>query len=299
MFSEFDKAMMERAIALAKQGIFTTAPNPNVACVIVKDEQIIGEGFHLRAGEPHAEVHALRMAGSDAEGATAYVTLEPCSHHGKTPPCANALIDAGIARVVVAMIDPNPLVAGQGVDLLKAAGIEVAVGLLQVEAEALNTGFIKRMKTGLPYVQLKLAASIDGRTALANGQSKWITGSEARSDVQAFRAQASAILSTRATVAADDPALTVRFNQLPLKVQQSYQEADLRQPLRVILDSQGRIAKDANIFSSTGKVLLLTCNKNLQLSTINPSAVTPNPNNERRHQYGLYSLRKHDNRGDC
>lgn len=250
--------MMQRAIELAKRGIYTTAPNPNVGCVITLGEEIIGEGFHFRAGEPHAEVHALRAAGDRVKGATAYVTLEPCSHYGRTPPCADALVAAGVSRVVCAMVDPNPQVAGRGIQRLRDAGIHVDVGLFQADAEALNPGFIKMMKTGLPYVRLKLASSLDGRTALSNGESKWITGSEARADVQVFRAKAGAILSTSQTVIDDNPSLNVRWEQLPQNVQAEYAQADLRQPVRVILDSQGKVPSDAQLFTLDGKVMVLT-----------------------------------------
>lgn len=273
MFSEFDKTMMQRAIALAKRGEFTTSPNPNVGCVITKDGIIVGEGFHLRAGEPHAEVHALTMAAEQANGATAYVTLEPCSHYGRTPPCANALIAAGIKRVVVAMVDPNPLVAGQGIERLKNAGLAVAVGLCNEQAIVLNRGFIKRMQTKRPYVQLKLAASLDGKTALANGESKWITAKEARADVQVFRAKTSAILSTSSTVLADDPSLNVRYAELPPDVQPHYKQQQLRQPLRVILDSQGRVTDQAKLFSLPGPILLLTCNEQFRLPKANVEVV--------------------------
>lgn len=209
-----DEFYMARAFELARLGRFTTAPNPNVGCVIVRDGEIVGEGYHLRAGEPHAEVHALRMAGDKARGATAYVTLEPCSHHGRTPPCADALVAAGVTRVVAAMQDPNPQVAGRGLYKLQQAGVEVRHGLMLAEAEAVNLGFLKRMRTGFPYVQLKLGASLDGRTAMASGESQWITSPEARQDVQRLRAQSAAILSTSATVLADDPSLTVRWDEL-------------------------------------------------------------------------------------
>ncbi|WP_434359161.1 bifunctional diaminohydroxyphosphoribosylaminopyrimidine deaminase/5-amino-6-(5-phosphoribosylamino)uracil reductase RibD [Parasalinivibrio latis] len=256
-FSDFDNRMMRRALELAAGGRFTTAPNPNVGCVIAKGEKVIGEGFHFRAGEPHAEVHALRQAGDRAKGATAYVTLEPCSHYGRTPPCAEALINIGVSRVVCAMVDPNPQVAGRGIKMLEGAGIQVDVGLYGAEAEALNPGFIKKMRSGMPYVQLKLAASLDGRTALANGESKWITGPEARSDVQVFRAMSSAILSTSATVLADDPSLNVRWEQLPESVQKDYQKANLRQPVRVVIDSRNRVKPQHLLFSQPGKVILL------------------------------------------
>ncbi|PMJ94803.1 bifunctional diaminohydroxyphosphoribosylaminopyrimidine deaminase/5-amino-6-(5-phosphoribosylamino)uracil reductase RibD, partial [Vibrio sp. 10N.261.55.A7] len=183
-FSEFDFQMMSRAIFLAKKGIYTTAPNPNVGCVIARNGDIVGEGYHHRAGEPHAEVHAMRAAGNSSVGATAYVTLEPCSHFGRTPPCAEGLIKAKVARVVCAMQDPNPKVAGRGIAMLRDAGIVVDVGLLEADAYALNPAFIKRMKTGLPFVQLKMAASLDGQTALSNGVSQWITSPQSRQNVQ-------------------------------------------------------------------------------------------------------------------
>jgi len=248
--------MMLRAIELAKRGRFTTAPNPNVGCVIAQGSTIVGEGFHYQAGQPHAEVFALRAAGEQAQGATAYVTLEPCSHFGRTPPCAQALINANVSRVVCAMVDPNPKVGGRGIEMLQIAGIEVQTGLLAADAQALNLGFIKRMKTGLPYVQLKLASSLDGRTALSNGESKWITGPEARADVQRFRARASAILSTSSTVIADNPSLNVRWSELGDTVKDEYPEGDLRQPIRIIIDSKNRVTPDFNLFSLTGKTLL-------------------------------------------
>ncbi|MCC8379491.1 bifunctional diaminohydroxyphosphoribosylaminopyrimidine deaminase/5-amino-6-(5-phosphoribosylamino)uracil reductase RibD [Xenorhabdus sp. PB30.3] len=251
-----DETYMSRALELAYQGRFTTSPNPNVGCVIVKDDQIVGEGFHLRAGEPHAEVHALRMAGEKAKGATAYVTLEPCSHHGKTPPCSDALIAAGISRVVVAMQDPNPQVAGRGLYKLQQAGISVEHGLMMEQAEMLNKGFLKRMRTGFPYLQLKLGASLDGRTALASGESKWITSPAARQDVQKLRAQCSAILSSSATVLADDPSLTVRWNELDAETQAVYPQEALRQPVRIIVDSKNRITPQHQVVQQTGQCWL-------------------------------------------
>ncbi|PSU71268.1 bifunctional diaminohydroxyphosphoribosylaminopyrimidine deaminase/5-amino-6-(5-phosphoribosylamino)uracil reductase RibD [Photobacterium phosphoreum] len=251
-----DQQMMLRAITLAKHGRYTTAPNPNVGCVIVNDGDIVGEGYHYQAGQPHAEVFALRQAQHRAQGATVYVTLEPCSHHGRTPPCAEALINAKVARVVCAMVDPNPNVAGRGIALLKAAGIEVDVGVLEADAQALNPGFIKQMTHQMPYVELKLAASLDGRTALANGVSKWITGPKARADVQCFRAQAGAILSTSATVIADNPSLNVRWSELGESVQQAYPQAALRQPTRVIIDSQNRLTPEYQLFNLPGETIL-------------------------------------------
>lgn len=226
---------MARALQLAARGLYTTTPNPRVGCVIVKDGAVIGEGWHQRAGEPHAEVHALAAAGAAARGATAYVSLEPCSHHGRTPPCTEALIRAGVARVVAAMRDPNPMVAGDGIGMLTLAGIQAEVGLLEADARALNAGFISRMSRQRPWVRLKTAATLDGKTALANGQSQWITGAAARADVQRLRARACAILTGSGTVLADDPRMTVR-------------EFDIgRQPLRVVVDSALRTPASAAI----------------------------------------------------
>ncbi len=257
-FSPLDFQMMSRAIQLAKGGIYTTAPNPNVGCVITRDGEIVGEGFHFKAGEPHAEVHALRMAGEKAVGATAYVTLEPCSHYGRTPPCAEGLINAKVAKVICAMQDPNPQVAGRGIQMLRDAGIEVQVGLLEADAYALNPAFIKRMKTGIPFVQLKMAASLDGQTALANGQSQWITSPQARQDVQKYRAQSGAILSTSKTVIDDNASLNVRWEDLPQSVQANYLQQDLRQPVRVILDRQQQLTPELKLFQSTGAKLIVS-----------------------------------------
>ncbi|WP_346827187.1 bifunctional diaminohydroxyphosphoribosylaminopyrimidine deaminase/5-amino-6-(5-phosphoribosylamino)uracil reductase RibD [Serratia inhibens] len=251
-----DEFYMARAFELARLGRFTTAPNPNVGCVIVRDGEIVGEGYHLRAGEPHAEVHALRMAGERARGATAYVTLEPCSHHGRTPPCADALVAAGVARVVAAMQDPNPEVAGRGLYKLQQAGIDVRHGLMLSDAEAVNPGFLKRMRTGFPYVQLKLGASLDGRTAMASGESQWITSPQARQDVQRLRAQSAAILSTSATVLADDPSLTVRWDELDAATQSLYPRENLRQPLRIILDSRNRVTPQHRVVRAPGATWL-------------------------------------------
>ncbi|MDO6497646.1 bifunctional diaminohydroxyphosphoribosylaminopyrimidine deaminase/5-amino-6-(5-phosphoribosylamino)uracil reductase RibD [Photobacterium sanguinicancri] len=256
MFSSLDHSMMLHALQLAKRGRFTTAPNPNVGCVIAQGDHIVGQGYHYQAGQPHAEVFALREAGERAKGATAYVTLEPCSHYGRTPPCAEALVKANVTRVVCAMVDPNPKVAGRGIAMLEAAGIEVQTGLLEADAKALNRGFIKRMQTGLPFVQLKLAASLDGRTALANGESKWITSPQARADVQAYRAQAGAILSTSATVLADDPSLNVRWSELSADIQADYPQTNLRQPTRIIIDSQNRVSPTCRLAQLPGQTLL-------------------------------------------
>ena len=243
-FSPEDHACMARALRLAERGLFTTTPNPRVGCVLVKDGRVVGEGWHERAGEPHAEVHALRAAGDLAQGATAYVTLEPCSHHGRTPPCANALIDSGVARVVACMRDPNPQVSGRGIELLTLAGVRAEVGLMETEARELNIGFISRMTRGRPWLRLKTASSLDGKSALLNGESKWITGSAARADVHRLRARACAVLTGVGTVLADNPRMNVR-------------ELDTgRQPLRVVVDSRLRTPIDANILRDGETVLV-------------------------------------------
>ncbi len=244
-----DHRFMAQAIRLARLGLFTTNPNPRVGCVLVKGGAVVGEGYHRRAGEPHAERNAITAAGERARGATAYVTLEPCCHHGKTPPCSDGLIEAGVSRVVTAMQDPNPLVAGKGMQQLHDAGIEVASGMLESEAMALNPGFIKRQHTGLPYVRCKLAMSLDGRTAMASGESKWITGSAARMDVQRLRARSSAIVTGIETVLADDPSMNVRLDD----------GIEVRQPLRVVLDSSLRTPPNAKMLGLEGEVLIVCC----------------------------------------
>ena len=254
-FSEQDRCWMARAIQLAAKGRYTTHPNPRVGCVLVRDGDIVGEGFHVRAGEGHAEVNALRMAGDRAFGATAYVTLEPCSHHGKTPPCAEALVQARVARVVSAMVDPNPQVAGRGIKRLRNAGIEASSGLLEAEAKALNLGFIKRMEQGLPYIRVKTASSLDGRTAMQSGESQWITGAAARSDVQRLRAQSSVIVTGVDSILHDDSSLTVRENELQLD---NAAEIVQKQPLRVVLDSQLRMPLNAKILRQPGRTLIAT-----------------------------------------
>lgn len=236
---------MAHALQLARCGLYTTDPNPRVGCVLVKDGEIIGEGWHQRAGLSHAEVEALNNA-PDAQGATAYVTLEPCSHFGRTPPCCDALINAGVSRVVVAMQDPNPLVAGQGLQKLRAAGIDVVCGVLQEESQLLNQGFIKRMTQQRPWVRSKLAMSLDGRTAMASGESKWITSAQSRADVQRLRAESSAILTGINTVLADDPALTARV------------DTEVVQPIRVVLDSRLAMPVDAQLVNGPGRTLILT-----------------------------------------
>lgn len=250
--TQLDLQFMALAIKLAKKGWYSTDPNPRVACVIVRSEQIIGQGWHQSAGSAHAEVLALADAGN-ARAATAYVTLEPCSHYGRTPPCTKALIDAGISRVVAAMTDPNRLVAGRGFEQLRAAGIAVETGVLETQARLLNLGFIKRMHSQRPYLISKIACSLDGRTAMANGESKWITSAEARADVQRLRAGSSAILTSINTVLADDPSLNVRLNN-----------EHLLQPIRVILDSQLRMPATAKMLSLPGCTLILTGTDNQQ-----------------------------------
>ena len=249
MFTPHDQTLMRRALELALRGLFTATPNPRVGAVLVKDGKTIGEGAHMAAGEPHAEVNAVRDAqsrgGPDAvRGSTLYVTLEPCNHHGRTPPCVDLLLERGVARVVAAMEDPNPKVAGQGLARLRAAGVDVRVGLLAAEARELNIGYVSRMSRGLPWVRLKVAASLDGKTALANGASQWITGPEARRDGHAFRARACAILTGIGTVREDNPQLNVRDVLTP------------RQPMKVIVDSRLEIAPDARVLGE-GHILIV------------------------------------------
>jgi len=244
-----DHAWMARALQLARKGLYSTHPNPRVGCVIVREGELIGEGWHRRAGEPHAEVHALRQAGERARGATAYVTLEPCSHHGRTPPCAEALVKAGVGRVVAAMQDPNPQVAGRGLALLRSVGIGVASGVLESEARALNAGFVKRMETGLPYVRAKMAMSLDGRTAMASGESQWITGPAARAEVQRLRAQSSVVLTGADTVLMDQARLTVRGAELGLD-DEAAALALARPPLRVLVDGRLRVPLDAAFYQA-------------------------------------------------
>jgi diaminohydroxyphosphoribosylaminopyrimidine deaminase / 5-amino-6-(5-phosphoribosylamino)uracil reductase len=261
-FSALDHAMMRRALALAEKGLFTTTPNPRVGCVITQDEQILAEGWHEKAGAPHAEVNALRAAGERAAGATVYVNLEPCSHYGRTPPCAGALINARVARVVAAMRDPNPQ-AARGGEALATAGIRFEHGLMEDEAHELNIGFVSRVARGRPWVRLKIAATLDGRSALANGNSQWITGAEARRDGHRWRARACALLTGIGTVTADDPRLTVREVDTP------------RQPLRVIIDSRLETPPAARILQ--GDRVLVFAAKAGQLPNAEVVAL-PNPN---------------------
>ncbi|HJV80085.1 bifunctional diaminohydroxyphosphoribosylaminopyrimidine deaminase/5-amino-6-(5-phosphoribosylamino)uracil reductase RibD [Noviherbaspirillum sp.] len=245
-----DSQGIELALQWAAKGLFITAPNPRVGCVIVKDGRVIGEGYTQPAGQAHAEIQALNDAarrGADVRGATVYVTLEPCSHYGRTPPCADALIRAGVARVVAAVADPNPLVAGQGVAKLKAAGIEVACGVLEDEARELNIGFMSRMQRGKPWIRMKAAASLDGKTALHNGCSQWITSDAARNDGHWWRARACAVLTGIGTVREDDPRLNVRAIDTP------------RQPRRIVIDSQLQISPDARILEGGGTWIATAC----------------------------------------
>ncbi|MHB8535127.1 MAG: bifunctional diaminohydroxyphosphoribosylaminopyrimidine deaminase/5-amino-6-(5-phosphoribosylamino)uracil reductase RibD [Sulfuricaulis sp.] len=252
--SAADARFMARSLQLARRGMYTTDPNPRVGCVIAKDGKIIGEGWHERAGEAHAEIRALNQAGPIAHGADVYLTLEPCCHHGRTPPCSRALIEAGVKRVVAAMRDPDPRVAGKGFAELESHGIRVDTGLMESEAQTLNPGFMSRMQCGRPQVRVKLAASLDGRTAMADGVSKWITGEGARADVQKWRARSSAILTGIGTVLADDPALNVRSLDIG------------RQPMRVVLDNRLRIPPTARMLRGDGKTLVVTASEDVPLT---------------------------------
>jgi diaminohydroxyphosphoribosylaminopyrimidine deaminase/5-amino-6-(5-phosphoribosylamino)uracil reductase len=252
MTQSLDNFYMAQALKLAQRGLYTTKPNPRVGCVLVKNNTIIAEGWHVKAGHGHAEVEALKQT-QDAKGATAYVTLEPCSHFGRTAPCAEALVKAQIAQVVMAMQDPNPQVSGRGIRLLNKAGIKTVCGVLEVEAQAINKGFIQRMQQKKPYVLSKLAMSLDGKTAMASGESKWITATKARLDVQRLRAAAGAILTGVSTILADDPSMNVRLEGL-----------DAAQPLRVILDSSLKTPLNAKLLSLAGRTLILTCSEDQQ-----------------------------------
>ena len=262
MFYAQDSLWMAQALQLAERGLYTTSPNPRVGCVLVREGCVVGEGWHERAGEPHAEAHALQTAGEAARGATAYVTLEPCSHHGRTPPCADALIRAGVARVVMAVQDPNPQVAGQGIAKLRGAGIEVECGLMEAAARELNIGFFARMIRGMPWVRSKIAMSLDGRTALNNGESKWITGEAARQDVQHWRARSCAVLTGIGTVLADDPQLNVRestptssVENMPSPPLTRGGREGFRQPLRVVVDSRLQMPPNARLLQQHGAVI--------------------------------------------
>lgn len=269
MFSAADHEFMARALRLAERGLFTTTPNPRVGCVVVKDGVLVGEGWHVRAGEAHAEAHALSAAGQQTRGATIYVTLEPCSHHGRTPPCADALIGAGVSRVVAAMRDPNPQVGGNGVERLRAAGILFEDGLMEAEAHELNIGFVSRMARGRPWVRLKVAASLDGKTALNNGKSQWITGGEARRDGHAWRARACAILTGAGTVRDDDPRLNVRDVETP------------RQPLRVVVDSHLETPPRARLLEGGNALVAAATEDTAKIAALRAAGaevvVLPNP----------------------
>lgn len=261
-FSIQDHEYMAHAIQIAKKGFYTTSPNPNVGCVVVKDDKIIAEGWHKKAGTGHAEVNAFaQLSEEQAKGSTAYVTLEPCSHFGRTPPCAALLIKSQVARVVIGMTDPNPSVAGNGIRMLEQAGIKVEQGLLEQDVRALNPGFLSRMERKRPFVQLKLASSLDGKTALHNGESKWITGASARADVQKYRALSCAILSTATTVLRDDAALNVRNEDLTFDYPIDEINEEIRQPKRIILDSQNLITaehvKNLRLFATSSEVILI------------------------------------------
>ncbi len=256
MASSSDFQYMAHALKLAERGLYTTDPNPRVGCVIVRDDKIVGEGWHQYVGQPHAEVHALKAAGKLAHGATAYVTLEPCCHHGLTPPCTGALIRANIRRVVIAMKDPNPIVSGNGIQELIQAGIKVESGVSQSSAEALNPGFISRMRKGRPFVRCKLAMSLDGRTAMASGESRWITSSTARRDVHLLRARSSAIVTGINTILADDPSLTVRDVDID----------DYMQPLRIVVDTRLRIPENAKMLTLDGKTMIATASHDIEVT---------------------------------
>ncbi len=257
-FSQRDHYFMAKALRLAEKGRYTARPNPMVGCVLVKEGHIVGEGWHRSPGEPHAEIHALNNAAERAKGATAYVTLEPCCHHGRTGPCTEALIKAGIVRVICATQDPFSAVSGRGISQLKEAGLAVSTGLLATQAEALNRGFIARCLTARPYVRCKMAMSLDGRTAAADGSSQWITSVQARQDVQRLRAQSDAIMTGIGTVLHDDPALTVRAEEAELRelIDQPY----FRPPTRVVVDSQFRLPVKAKMLSLPGKTWVFTLN---------------------------------------
>ncbi len=255
MTHQIDTQYMSRAIQLAQRGLYTTMPNPRVGCVIVRDAQVVGEGWHQWAGEGHAEVNALAQAGEQAKGATAYVTLEPCSHTGRTGPCCEALIEAGVAAVVYGMEDPNPQVAGRGLDRMEAAGIEVRGPILETQAWDLNPGFIRRMETGRPYVRCKMAMSLDGRTAMSSGESKWVTGPSARADVQKLRARSCAIITGIGSILHDDSSLTVREGELRLD---NAADAAKIQPLRVVLDSKQQLRNDRKVVQSPPASLVVS-----------------------------------------
>lgn len=262
MFDALDHQHMARALQLAARGLYTTHPNPRVGCVLVRNKRVLAEGWHEYAGGPHAEIAALQKAGVEAEGATAYVTLEPCAHQGKTPPCVEALIEHRLSRVVVAMQDPNPLVNGNGIQRMRASGIQVDVGLMAGQAAALNPGFLKRMQSRRPYIRLKQGISLDGGTALANGKSQWISGENSRIDVHRLRARSSAIMTGVDTVLSDNPAMTVRLESLAVMGElETDGGSRIKQPLRIIIDSNLRTPPDARVLKLPGDVLIVTVNE--------------------------------------
>ncbi|OQM34284.1 bifunctional diaminohydroxyphosphoribosylaminopyrimidine deaminase/5-amino-6-(5-phosphoribosylamino)uracil reductase RibD [bacterium endosymbiont of Pedicinus badii] len=258
---EKDKFYLSKAFQIAKKGRFTTSPNPNVGCIIVRNCKIVGKGYHKKYGGPHAEISAIKKAGKYSIGSTIYVTLEPCIHYGKTPPCVKEIIKAKITKIVIAMIDPNPKVSGKGIKTLKESGIEVKVLNMIKESEEINFGFLKRMRTGIPWIRLKLAISIDGKIAMNSGESKWITCEKSRRDVQEFRAESDAILSTSNTIIKDDPNLTVRWNSLSSRVKKIYSKNMFRNPIRIILDSKNRIDKNKKIFEKNSEIWIIKTNK--------------------------------------
>lgn len=270
---------MARALQLAERGLYTTDPNPRVGCVIVKNQHIIAEGWHQQTGGPHAEIDALNAAADAAAGSTVYLTLEPCCHHGRTPPCTDALLKAKVERVVVAMLDPNPLVSGKGLKQLHSAGIQTSSGVMQLQAEQLNPGFIQRMSHARPYIRSKIAMSLDGRTAMANGQSQWITSEAARADGHRFRARSSVVMTGIGTVLADDPSLTARL-------QDQGDSTEVKQPIRVILDSQLRIPEKAKLIHLPGETWVFTCNQDQQqqqvLSDLGVVVITVNPGSQNK-----------------
>ncbi|OUU37951.1 MAG: riboflavin biosynthesis protein RibD [Cellvibrionales bacterium TMED49] len=255
---------MSHALQLAARGRFTTSPNPMVGCVVVREGKIVGEGWHLRAGEAHAEAIALGQAGDLARSSEVYITLEPCAHYGRTGPCVNLLLEARVGSVIICSEDPNPLVGGSGIEKLQSAGIPVKLGLLEDQARNLNRGFFKRHQNGLPWVTVKMAASLDGRTAMADGQSQWITSPSARLDVQRLRAQSCAIISGIGTQKMDDPSLSLRVDYETLGSDPAVATADLRQPLRVIVDSRCEMASNSTMLSQTGRILVATLEGNIQ-----------------------------------
>ena len=263
MFSSDDHAYMSQALQLAEKGLYSTSPNPRVGCVIVRDGKIVGSGWHVKTGQPHAEINALNIAGGAAQGATVYLTLEPCSHYGRTHPCAEALIGAKVAKVIIAMQDPNPLVAGKGTSLLKQSGINVLVGLMGEWAKDLNVGFVSRMTNNRPWVRMKIAASLDGKTALNNGVSQWITGEAARHDGHRLRARSCAVLTGIGTVLEDDPQLSVRFIETP------------RQPLRIIIDSRLKISTTARVLRGEGELIFTATDNKERISALKEVGARP------------------------